>query len=187
MRTFFDDIDTLHRFTLELDHHRASLACPHCSKCGQFVAHGFVHKKHSQGLKRTVGKRILCSNRYGKSGCGRTQRLYLTSEVPMLQYTAQHLFTFLSALLTGLSVHGAYAQATGCSEPRNAFRWLNKLQRKLSDYRSVLVTRPRAAFSPPNCRTRRLQLLLTTLQQLFALPGLSNCRHYQQRFQQTFV
>jgi len=184
MRTFFDNIDILHRFTLELDRHRDDLACKSCSKSNQFVSHGFVYKKHSQGRQRTVGKRILCSNRYGKSGCGRTTRLYLSDEMPLLQYTAEHLFIFLVALLAGFSIHSAYTRATRSLNPRNAYRWLNKLQRKLMDYRNVLATLPRTVPPLFANRSRRLQLLLQTLHQLLSI---SPCQYYQQHHQSAFI
>lgn len=85
MPKYFNDMDTLHRFTLEIDRYQDELQCHHCAKNDQFVSHGFIYKQRSQSLREAVGKRIFCSNRYGRSGCARTFRLYIATELPSLQ------------------------------------------------------------------------------------------------------
>jgi len=99
MIKFFKDLGRLHQFTLSLDFHQDMTQCHKCSKHDQFVSHGFVYKKQRQGDKTIVGKRIFCSNRYGKVGCGSTHRLYLTAQIPSLQYNTEHLFRFLLELI----------------------------------------------------------------------------------------
>jgi len=94
-----------------------SLCCQHCSKKDQFVSHGFVYKKQFHGKTRTVDKRLFCSSRHGRSGCGRTARLYLATELSRLHYTATHLTVFLLALLAGHSTIQAYQGATQTTEP----------------------------------------------------------------------
>ncbi len=117
-------METLHQFTLELGFHEDALQCKNCAACNAFVSHGFIYKKQHNGDKKPVGKRVFCSNRYGKSGCGCTLRLYLAADIPTLQYSSIHLFIFLSALIAGLNIQKAYQKATGTLEPRNAYRWL---------------------------------------------------------------
>ncbi|VAW82589.1 hypothetical protein MNBD_GAMMA13-290 [hydrothermal vent metagenome] len=138
MKRYFDDLDTLHKFTLSLDSRPDLIPCRHCSKQDQWVSHGFVYKKQYQGERRTVGKHIFCSNRHGRSGCGRTLRLYLSTELAFLHYTTVHLTAFLFAFLGGRTTQHAYRAATQTTESRNAWRWLHKLQRKLVDYRVLL-------------------------------------------------
>lgn len=167
MICYFDDLESLHRFTLSLDSQTEPLCCQHCSKRDQFVSHGFVYKKQHHGKTRTVGKRLFCSSRYGRSGCGRTVRLYLVAELSRLHYTATHLTVFLLALLAGQSTQRAYQTATQTTEPRNAWRWLNKLQRKRVDYRAMIYNRilktPACCFT--STQTQR-GILLSTLQHL---------------------
>ncbi|MFS1524418.1 hypothetical protein ACL7TT_09930 [Microbulbifer sp. 2304DJ12-6] len=187
MGLFFDDIDAAHRFSLELDRHQNTLTCTGCSCSGQFVSHGFVYKKHSQGRQRTVGKRILCSSRCGRSGCGRTLRLYLNTELPRLQYTATHLLIFLTTLIAGFSIQRAYSQATSAPTTRNAYRWINKLNRKLMDYRNRLRKPKEAAAMFGRSRSRRLHILLITLERLSSILEQPLCQHYQQRYQSAFI
>lgn len=179
MKRYFDTIDALDRFTLELNCHQDELQCHHCAKNDQFVSHGFVYKQRSAYRQQTVGKRIVCSNRYGHSGCGRTFRLYITNEIPALHYSAAELFLFLSALLANVTVAAAYQKATGQSETRNAWRWLTKLDRRLSDYRCFLQTRVGTITTSFKHRARRLQILLPTIKRLFLALNDCPCANYQ--------
>ena len=187
MRIFFNDIDTLHRFTLELDRHQESHSCKTCTKNNQFVSHGFVHKKQLHGKTLIVGKRIICSNRFGRTGCGRTFRLYLSQQIPRLRYTTDHLFIFLSALIAGLTIKKAYTKATHKTDARNAFRWLNKLQRQLVTYRAEKKRPVTKMYDVSNTGSDRLKILLPTVKQLFSLYQHSPCQHYQLSRQQRFM
>ena len=102
-----------------------------------------------------------------------------TSPLSCLPYTTEHLFIFLSALLAGLSIQKAYASATRTTDPRNAYRWMNKLQRRLMDYRGCLAARTSVACSIYRFRSRRLQLLLPTFKFLFQAIKHPPCQHYQ--------
>lgn len=182
---FFPNLTTLHRFTLELDRHQEKITCHHCGKHGQLVSHGFVYRKQHNANPKAVAKRIFCSNRHRRSGCGRTQQLYLSEVLPRLSYTTIHLFVFLASLIAGLTIHQSYQQATGSHEPRNAYRWLHKASLRLSNYRTSLQ-RPDLASRFPS-RVKRLQLLLSTFSQLFSQSDLTNCQQFQLRYQQPFL
>ncbi len=187
MRQYFDNIDSLDRFTLELDCHHDQLQCIYCFKSDQFVSHGFIYKQLSQTVTEEVGKRILCSNRNARSGCGRTFRLYIATQIPSLQYNAAHLFVFLSALLLHATVKQAYQKATGKFESRNAWRWLNKLTQRLTHYRCLVQRRIDTPSNEFNTRARRLQHLLPTLQQLFSMLNHCPCSDYQHLYQSKFM
>jgi len=149
------------------------------------VSHGFVYKKQHQGERRAVGKRLFCSNRHGRSGCGRTLRLYLATELAFLHYTTVHLTAFLLALLSGRTIQHAYRTATQTDEPRNAYRWLHKLQRKLVEYRALL----KAPRSQSACRftlnNKQRHIVLSSLRRLFSTLGY--CAQIQHRTQTAFV
>jgi len=71
-----------------------------------------------------VGKRLWCSYRYGRSGCGATVRLYTAEIIHRHRYTATELTAFLVTLISSLSISTAYKAATNSDEPRNAYRLL---------------------------------------------------------------
>lgn len=187
MKKFFANLESLHQFTLTLDSTPEPVTCSQCKKTDQFVSHGFVYKHLSQGKRQAIGKRIFCSNRSGRSGCGRTCQLYLNQTLPSFQYNTLHLFVFLSSLMVSMSIQVAYQKATGAIEPQNAYRWLNKLQHKLVDYRSHLNRRAEAVTHYGRIRTKHLSILLSTLEQLFKLMTNTPCSHYQSDTQTYFI
>ena len=170
MQRFFSSIEAIDQFTQSLDSHSDSLHCHQCRASGQLVSHGFIFKQRSRLLSEPVGKRVLCSNRYGRTGCGRTFQLYLNSEVPFLQYGTAQLTVFIASLLANFSVTGAYHRAVGRTETRHAWRWLNRLMGRLMDYRCAVNRRTQPPLPSLGGRCRRLQLLLPTLATLFEPP-----------------
>ncbi len=187
MIKFFNTLQSMHQFTLSLDAHSDKLQCQHCFKNDQFVSHGFIYKKRHQSDKQAVGKRIFCSNRFNRTGCGSTWQLYLSQEIPFLHYSTLELFAFLCSLMASLSIQSAYEQATGTEDPRNAYRWLCRLQNKLVDYRCLLNTRTPPGIPIVQSRCKRFQQLLPTLQSLFQLMKEPPCANYQNLNQNHFI
>lgn len=186
MKRYFDNLTQLLRFVRSLDCQPAPVRCQHCAQSDQWVAHDAVYKKQHQAPPRAVGKRIFCSNRYGRSGCGRTTRFYLTSGLARLHYSATHLTAFVLALLSGVSIQQAYTQATGSTDPRNAYRWLHKLQHKIIDLRTCL-DRAESGWRPFQTHSKQRLVLITTLQRLVSVFGKDTCAQYQQQTQTTFI
>lgn len=187
MQRFFDDFDALDRFTLSSDCFAETLECPHCSKSDQLVSHGVIYKQRTIHEREAIGKRIFCSNRYQHSGCGRTVQLYVSWVIPSMRYGAAHLFVFVTALLAGLAVETAYQKAIGQSESRHGWRWLEKLERHLTDFRGFLNVRRERLAARFQARTRRLRLLLPTLERLFSQLPQCPCSHYQLACQMAFM
>jgi len=186
MKQFFADFKSIDTFTFSLDCRHHELECQHCFQHDQFVSHGVVYKQVSSQVKKPVGKRIFCSNRYGRRGCGRTFQLYVADEVPSFRYGAAHLLIFMTALLANSSVDRAYAAATRQTETRNGWRWLNRMRLKLSDYRTFLRRRSRAPCDFSHLSSSKLKHLLPTLSRLFSVET-NGCVHYQIQQQVAFL
>jgi hypothetical protein len=187
MQKFFTDFETINRFTLSLDYHQDKLECRHCLKHDQFVSHGIVYKQRSIAEVEKVGKRIFCSNRYGRSGCGRSFQLNVTTKIPRLRYGAAELFVFIASLLLNLTITEAYQKATGQFESRNAWRWLDKLMVRLSSYRTGLTCLADKLPFQFITHNRRLQHLLPTLAQLTTNADACPCSAYQFQRQNAFM
>ena len=187
MQRFFDDFVSLDRFTLSLDSLGESLQCPHCLKSNHLISHGIVYKQFAIHKREAVGKRVFCSNRHQRSGCGRTVQLYLKKVFPSLQYGASQLFVFLSLLLLKTSVKVAYQTATDQNDSRQAWRWLNKLNLKLTDFRCALELSGKTSDCEFTHKGRRLRLLLSTLKNLFSKLTDCPCSNYQLIYQQAFI
>jgi hypothetical protein len=133
MALFFDSMETLHQFTLQINLYPSSLKCPCCSRDEFLMSHGFTHKiRHDK--KHRSGKRIFCSNRYGRSGCGGTFSLTHSANIPGHRYLSIHITVFLTCLIASAAITKAYKIATNSDEPRHAYRWLDKLKRKLPGF-----------------------------------------------------
>ena len=148
MIRFFSTLQQLEHFVRALRwQNHSTFICPHCSSCDQWFSHGFQYKQLSIDSQTIAGKRVICSNRYGHSGCGHTFRLYLSTRIPHLHYGCTHFFSFILALCfnnacSRCTVEQAYQLATGANNPRHAWRWLAKLRSQLPLFRSLFFDRP---------------------------------------------
>ena len=181
MLRFFSSLQRIEQHIASLNHHHTT-ACPVCHQTQQWVSHGYLYKTSTQ---QQVGKRILCSRRYGKSGCGHSQSLYLACVIPQRRYPLSVLLAFVRALITGQTVEHAYFHAIGHahSSPRQAWRWLNRLWNNMGQWRCWLLTVESTERTVQH-RSRRLTLLLSTLHQCLVQvsPALSIQHVMQCRF-----
>lgn len=142
MILFFESLAAIERFTNNL-RCLTSVRCPQCHQIDQFVSHGYLYQyQHLEFNSRSVkGKRIICSNRYGRSGCGRTLKLFIANVISCLTYNTVIVATFLIAWINGESIQKAYQQATNTLDGRNGYRWIKRCLTQLSNYR-VFLNRP---------------------------------------------
>jgi hypothetical protein len=187
MDTFYPDIESLDAFTLSLNSLGETIRCKHCHQCNHMISHGFIYKQHASTEKEPIGKRLLCSSRYGRSGCGRTHQLYVAHRFPFLRYGAAQLLIFLASLLMGRSLEDAYEAATGQVEPRNAWRWLKRLMLNLTDFRCFVKARLRSGDTGVRVNNRRLSLLLSVFKPLLSQLPHCPCSHYQLLQQRSFI
>ena len=181
MVRFFSCLASLHAFSLN-----PVLTCPHCGCDDQLVSHGFVYRKQVCAEPAQVGKRLCCSNRFGRTGCGRTVQLYLTKVIPRLHYSASVMFVFVSALLVGSSVVSAFQLATGRVEPRHAWRWLRRLVQQLPLWRSRFQTPVFQLDSGLGSGSGMRSVLTSSLTVVFAVEGCTSCAAYQLYWQAAF-
>ena len=140
MKTFFQSLADIERY-IDPYQRAYALRCKHCDAQGHLIGHGFIYKQVSMLKRNVVGKHLVCSNRFGHTGCGRTVQLLLAEQLPNRQYGAIQLSVFILLLLANVSVVTAYQQATGQVSTRHAWRWLNALKASLMYYR-LLITSP---------------------------------------------
>lgn len=160
MQQFFSSLVVIEQLTTTINRHFTGHICPFCHQSDQWISHGYLYKKSGQ----KVGKRILCAKRYGKSGCGHTQALYVSDVIPQRRYSLSVLLSFVFALVKGQTVEQAYYRAIGHthSSPRQAWRWLNGLWANMVMFRLRLTSSepPKALIAGGS---RRLTVLLNTL------------------------
>ena len=76
-------------------------ACPHCQVTGRLVLHGFLrgYDESSPREKTLRGRRIFCSNRNNRQGCGRTFSVWLADKIRRLSLSAGGLWTYLQSVV----------------------------------------------------------------------------------------
>ena len=183
---FFKDLDVLNQFTLSLELNQGSVSCAKCHQQDQFVSHGFVYKQLNHGQSQVVGKRLFCANRRQKSGCGSTLRLYLAERIPLLVHSSKQLTAFLLSLLLGNTIKQAYQTATGTQDPRNAFRWLNKLNIQQVNYRAFAYQYCAEKVSKSKAIKAEIKGVLTVIAAIVSL-SKQTCADYQLQTQQAFM
>ena len=185
MQLYYPSLHAIEQQTMQLEHAH----CVHCQQTQQLVSHGFVRKKRPCAEPETVGKRVFCSNRNNRTGCGRTMQLYLDSTIRYLYHAGCCVVTFVLALIEGMSIQNAYQHATGTAAPRHAYRWLNRLGERLSAYRSLSHQPPlpdTVAIATVK-RPSRLLLLMSTFTALLQQFKPPLCAAYQLQLQRSFL
>ena len=78
-------------------------ACPHCKVIGLLVLHGFLrgYDESSPREKTVRARRIFCSNRNNRPGCGRTFSVWLADKIRRLSLSAGGLWMFLQSVVAG--------------------------------------------------------------------------------------
>jgi hypothetical protein len=185
MQIYYPSLAAIEQQTRQLDNEH----CRHCRQAHQLISHGFIHKKRVGAKPEAVGKRVFCSNRHCRTGCGRTMRLYLDATLRYLHYTGAQVVAFVFALMAGSTVQQAYCQTTGTAEARNAWRWLNRLHAQLSCYRTLSHRPPLQDLEAPGMaiRSARREVLTSTFQQLLLRFGPPLCANYQRQTQRPFL
>ena len=204
--SFFSSLDDLQSLTLNLQAHPDRFVCHNCQRSEHFISHGFSYAKARAAQRVTVGKRLFCADRFGHGGCGATLRLYLTTRIPGLHVGAAAIQTFLTHLEAGSAVESAYVAAVDdCKadavaplepqnlallphrSPRNAWRWLKKLDRNLPRFRALLSRPDASACVPFATRSARLRLLLPGFVSLKAKLGATFVAAFQYTQQAAFL
>jgi len=77
--------------------------CPHCKVVGMLIRHGCLHGYDCGGSRRKVirARRIFCSNRNARRGCGRTFSVWIADKIRRLSVTAGCLWKFLQRAVSG--------------------------------------------------------------------------------------
>ena len=77
--------------------------CPHCKVVGTLIRHGYLYGfDDSSPQRKTVrARRIFCSNRNARHGCGRTFSIWLADKIRRLSLTTGGLWRFLQRAAAG--------------------------------------------------------------------------------------
>jgi hypothetical protein len=86
-------------------------ACPHCKIVGTLIRHGclYGYDESSPQRKTVRARRIFCSNRNARRGCGRTFSVWRADKIRRLSLTTGALWRFLQLALAGTIAAASHA------------------------------------------------------------------------------
>jgi hypothetical protein len=88
--------------------------CPHCKVVGTLIRHGFLYGFDDSSPPRQVvrARRVFCSNRSTRPGCGRTFSVWNADKIRRLSLNTNTLWRFLQRAAAGSIV--AAIRAADC-------------------------------------------------------------------------
>jgi hypothetical protein len=75
--------------------------CPHCKAVGALIWHGYLRGYDDSGRKTVRARRVFCSNRQARRGCGRTFSIWYADKIRRLSLTTGCLWKFLKRAAAG--------------------------------------------------------------------------------------
>lgn len=116
--------------------------CPHCKRSETLNRHGSL-KGHDTGLKASEGKllrgrRVYCSNRGQRQGCGKTFPVLFSSVLKGHLVGACTLSGFLKKIAAGASISKAWEQSTSRFCLENGYRLIRRFEAIESFLRTTL-------------------------------------------------
>jgi hypothetical protein len=87
--------------------------CPHCKVVGMLIRHGSLRGYDQSTQRQTVrARRVFCSNRQARRGCGRTFSVWGADKIRRLSLTTGCLWRFLQCAVAG-SIRAASRAVAG--------------------------------------------------------------------------
>ena len=123
--------------------------CPHCRRPGTLIGHGLLRgyaERSSQAVVR--GRRVICSNRGQRSGCGRTASVLLSTVLAGFVVRTLTLLHFASAALSGSTLRRAWLGVAGRALSLSSGY---RLWRRLTGAQTWLRARLCRVSAPPAC------------------------------------
>lgn len=159
------------------------IRCPLCGRTGYLNRHGHLKGySDSEHEKSERGRRVFCSNRNCREGCGRTYSILLAYCLFRRMLSTLQLWAFISLILGGASIKSAWEQTCKLALETAYSTW-NAFKRNQSHIRSMLS---RHAAPPKSTQTGVYDQLARHLKDTFA--GKDDpIREFQCSFQAPFL
>lgn len=158
-----------------------ALRCPNCGRYGTLNAHGWLFGYAEVGSTRVVrGRRLFCSNRFRRPGCGRTFLVLLSHMLAGFTVTTTSLARFVRAVVAGACRKAAWERS---ADAGLVFTTGYRLWRRLDRAQSALRTRLLAVCPPPDTRSTLPMAGLVAHLDVALGPAVDVFSRFQSRFQ----
>jgi hypothetical protein len=146
--------------------------CPHCRAVGTLIRHGVLTGFDDSSPRRTVrARRIFCSNRHRRCGCGRTVSVWYADKIRRLSLVARTVWAFLKRAVAG-TIAAAIRATQSTRSDRTMRRVWTRFQRAQSAIRTALLNRgPPPEISAAAFRRPAAAHVLAHLQSTFPRAG----------------
>jgi len=158
--------------------------CPHCHRIGFLILHGYLHGYADTKVSHRIirGRRIFCSNRKKRCGCGRTFSLLASNVIKHFMISAHTLWRFLEKFKDGLSIADAFRKSGSNMRISSAYRLFNRFRFNQPGIRSFL-----SRISPPPQLQQVKDPLIQTIVHLGAAFNVFPVAAFQHAFQAPFL
>jgi hypothetical protein len=121
-------------------------SCPHCKTVGMLIRHGVLTGFDDTNPPRQTirARRIYCSNRHQRRGCGRTFSIWIANTIRRLSLTTRTLWTFLQHAVVGTIAAAIHAADCPWSE-----RTFQRIWKRFDRGQSAIRTALRGRGPPP--------------------------------------
>ena len=121
--------------------------CPHCKVVGTLIRHGCLrgYDEGSPRRKTVRARRVYCSNRHRRRGCGRTFSVWLADKVRRLSLTTFALRRFLQ----GVVADGIAAAIRAVADCQRSDRTWQRIWKRFDLGQSRIRTALLACRPPP--------------------------------------
>ena len=133
------------------------IACPHCRRIGMLVGHGLLIGYAERGSDREIrGRRLLCSARFRRSGCGRTFSVLIATVIAGFTVRTPTLAALLEAVVGGENRKAAWERLQAATAaPEVSVRSGYRLWARLCAAQSRVRTALSGLALPPASTDRR--------------------------------
>jgi hypothetical protein len=128
------------------------MLCPHCKVIGTLIRHGCLYGYDGSSTKRQTirARRVFCSNRQARRGCGRTVSVWCADKIRRLSLSTTCLWRFLRRAVAASLVAASRAAAGYHRSDRTWQRLWQRFHLGQSQIRTALSQRcPPPELSAP--------------------------------------
>lgn len=123
--------------------HLKLTACPHCKRTGTLILHGYLSGYDLGAYSQRVlkGRRIFCSNRHRKQGCGKTFSVFKADRLKRFAIQTSGLWLFLKNIARGINLSQAFRTLGIALKTTSIYRLYNRIFLAQHKIRTLLLKR----------------------------------------------
>ncbi len=125
-------------------HRRLKLtACPHCQETQTLILHGYLYGYDLKSANKRIvrGRRVFCSDRNRKTGCGKTFSLLKAGRIKRLMIQTRDLWSFLKNIVNGMNVFRAFRSLAAGLSTTSIYRLYRRACLHQPGMRTLLLRR----------------------------------------------